>query len=662
MAKGAFTLHSRFPPSGDQPQAIARLVQGFEAGHSHQILKGVTGSGKTYTMASLIARLKRPTLILAHNKTLAAQLYEEMLGFFPDNAVHFFVSYYDYYQPEVYLPASDTFIRKDASVNARLERLRLATTKALIERPDVVVIASVSSIYGLGDPNQYRAMQIHLEPQQKLEPESLFSQLARLQYQRSDKKISPATYRADARGIDIFPADSDHDAIRLQIENDTLVSLQRLEPASDTLLGPLSEYRVSPKTLYAVPQDRIQQALPAIESELIDRLNALRAQHQFTEAGRLEERVRLDLEDMAQQGYCSGMENYTRYLNERDPNRPPTTLLDYLPKNGVLMIDESHVMVPQIGAMQRGDAARKQTLIDYGFRLPSSLDNRPLTFAEFESIKPQTLFVSATPGEYELRRSVTEPVEQIIRPTGLLDPVVEVRPKGDQMTDVQNEIRRRIAHDRRTLITTLTKASAEALTEQLKQAGIKAHYLHSDIVTADRVAILKDLRRGVYDVLIGINLLREGLDLPEVSLVAIFDADKAGFLRSEAALLQTIGRAARNADGMAILYGDKTTDAMQQAIDQTRERRTRQQRYNQTNGITPQTPSRKILDDDEMLAPNPHEQPLMAPAQCQNLHQLCDQIRQVETRMLEAIAQGDEREAALRRAQLIEHYRTMIHL
>lgn len=662
MNKHAFSLHSQYYPTGDQPTAIASLMSGLEQGKKHQILKGITGSGKTFTMANLIARTKRPTLILSHNKVLAAQLYEEMLSFFPDNAVHFFVSYYDYYQPEVYIPQSDRFIRKDTAVNERLERLRLASTKALIERRDSIIIASVSSIYGLGSPEQYRALQIHLDVGQAVALPDLIARLEQNQYQACKDVVKNGSYALNSDGLDIFPADSSHDAIRLTIADGWLESIERINPKTRARLGALDSYTVSPKTLYAVSKQQVERAIPQIKQELELRLETLNQNQQWQEAGRLEERITRDIEQLVTQGYCSGMENYARYFNPREEGSLPTTLLDYLPKDGLLLIDESHVMIPQISTMARSDGARKQTLVDYGFRLPSCHDNRPLTFEEFVKVKPQTVFVSATPGPYELSCTHNQVVPQVIRPTGLLDPLIEVRAKSDQEKNLCHEVAIRIENDERVLVTTLTKARAESLSNQLNDKGVSARFLHSDITTADRVALIKAFRKGEFDVLIGVNLIREGLDIPEVTLVAILDADKAGFLRSESALLQTIGRAARNTKGLAILYADKVTPAMRVAIDETEQRRLIQQEYNLEHGIEPRNPSRTIVEADEPVGPNPLTQHLTTLAQCHELTQVCEEIRVLELKMMQAYEAHKTEEVEQYKQQLQQCYQHMIRV
>ncbi|WP_305462748.1 excinuclease ABC subunit UvrB [Photobacterium leiognathi] len=656
MSQNTFILHSAYPPSGDQPEALARLIGNIQSGVTHQTLQGVTGSGKTFTMANMIHRLQRPTLILAHNKTLAAQLYSEMKRFFPENAVEYFVSYYDYYQPEVYIPGSDRFIRKDSAINEQLERLRLSTTKSLIERKDVIVVASVSAIYGLGDPEQYRAVQIPLSVGMTLDREDFIQRLAALQYSRCERTIERATFRVHGEIFDIFPADSESKAVRVVMFDDTIEKLQWIDPLTGKVLGDIEHYFVSPKTLYAASREKLQKASIEIEKDLEARVAELNDQNRIVEAARLYERTMHDIEMMQQLGYCSGLENYSCYLNDRDPALPPTTLLDYLPKDGLLFIDESHVMIPQISAMYRSDESRKETLIDYGFRLPSAKNNRPLMFSEFEKLKPQTVFVSATPGEYELKKSQQHVTEQIIRPTGLLDPIVEVRPLVSQIEDLLKEIAERTQKDERVLVTTLTKKSAEALYDVMTELGIKVSYIHSDVKTEQRVEIIDDLRAGKYDVLIGINLLREGLDIPEASLVAVLNADHAGFLRSTQALIQIIGRATRNANGKAILYADKITPAMQQAMSESQQRRERQEAYNQAHQITPASSQRQKanIEDQE---PAQH-----TTAFCANLSELCQQITATEKLLLVACDANDETQISEIRTRLNDLYRQFIFM
>ncbi|EKP0309577.1 excinuclease ABC subunit UvrB [Aeromonas allosaccharophila] len=595
-----FKLASQFQPAGDQPTAIAQLLDGIESGLAHQTLLGVTGSGKTFTMANVIATLNRPTMILAPNKTLAAQLYGEMKEFFPDNAVEYFVSYYDYYQPEAYVPTTDTFIEKDASINDHIEQMRLSATKALLERRDVVIVASVSAIYGLGDPQAYLSMMLHLKVGDVINQRDILRRLAELQYTRNDMAFQRGTFRVRGEVIDIYPAESDKLALRVELFDEEVERLSQFDPLTGAIEQTVVRYTIYPKTHYATPRETILGAIEHIKEELRSRREQLLSLNKLVEEQRISQRTQFDMEMMQELGYCSGIENYSRYLSGRAPGEPPPTLFDYLPGDGLLIIDESHVTVPQIGAMFKGDRSRKETLVEYGFRLPSALDNRPLKFDEFEALMPQTVFVSATPGPYELEKSGGDVVQQVVRPTGLLDPEIEVRPVTTQVDDLLSEIRKRVAVEERVLVTTLTKRMAEDLTEYLAEHDVKVRYLHSDIDTVERVEIIRDLRLGKFDVLVGINLLREGLDMPEVSLVAILDADKEGFLRSTRSLIQTIGRAARNLNGKVILYGDTITNSMKVAIEETERRRALQHAHNLKHGITPKGLNKSVGDVMDM--------------------------------------------------------------
>ncbi len=590
-----FQLGTPFEPAGDQPQAIHALTEGLESGLAHQTLLGVTGSGKTFTIANVIQVVQRPTLILAPNKTLAAQLYGEMRDFFPHNAVEYFVSYYDYYQPEAYVPSSDTYIEKDSSINEHIEQMRLSATKALLERPDAIIVATVSAIYGLGDPRAYLSMVLHLVRGDTVNQRDILHRLAELQYTRNDVELRRATYRVRGEVIDIFPAESDREALRVELFDDEIETLAWFDPLTGEVLRRVPRVTVFPKSHYVTPRQTLLDAIEQIKLELHERLEQLYSANKLVEAQRLEQRTRFDIEMIMELGYCSGIENYSRYLSGRNAGEAPPTLFDYLPSNALLVIDESHVTIPQLGAMYKGDRSRKETLVNYGFRLPSALDNRPLRFDEFDRISPQLIYVSATPGPYEIGCSGAV-VEQVVRPTGLIDPEIEIRPVDTQVDDLMSEAKKRAQIGERVLVTTLTKRMAEDLTDYLADHGVRVRYLHSDIDTVERVEIIRDLRLGKFDVLVGINLLREGLDIPEVSLVAILDADKEGFLRSERSLIQTIGRAARNLHGKAILYAGKVTGSMQRAIDETDRRRAKQVTHNEVHGIVPRGVQKSVID------------------------------------------------------------------
>jgi excinuclease ABC subunit B len=657
----SFNLHARFQPAGDQPEAIRQLLGGLNDGLLHQTLLGVTGSGKTFTVANVIQAIQRPTLILAPNKTLAAQLYGEMKEFFPENSVEYFVSYYDYYQPEAYVPSSDTYIQKDASLNEHIEQMRLSATKALIERRDTVIVATVSSIYGLGEPASYFSMVLHLVRGDLISQRTLLRRLAELQYTRNDTELRRATYRVRGDVIDVFPAESEKEALRIELFDDEIERLSLFDPLTGEIISRIARYTVYPKTHYVTPREKILEAVDQIKADLKARLEELRDQNKLVEAQRLEQRTLFDLEIMLEVGYCSGIENYSRYLSGRGPGEAPPTLFDYLPADSLLVVDESHVTIPQLGAMYRGDRSRKETLVEYGFRLPSALDNRPLQFEEFEARAPQRIYISATPGPYELKHSGAV-VEQVVRPTGLVDPEVEIRPALSQVEDLLSEIRERIRKSERVLVTTLTKRMAEDLTEYLFEHDVAVRYLHSDVDTVERVEIIRDLRLGKFDVLVGINLLREGLDIPEVSLVAILDADKEGFLRSTVSLIQTIGRAARNLHGKAILYADTVTGSIQRAVEETERRRAKQMDYNRRMGLTPRGITKRVTDILEVpipgAAPGAQKKPLarvaekgadykvVKPADAAKL------IKQLEEKMYAAARELEFEEAARLRDEI----------
>ncbi|MBN8762516.1 MAG: excinuclease ABC subunit B [Thiobacillus sp. 63-78] len=654
-----FRLFQPFPPAGDQPAAIARLVEGIEDGLSYQTLLGVTGSGKTFTMANVIARLGRPALIMAPNKTLAAQLYSEMREFFPENAVEYFVSYYDYYQPEAYVPARDLFIEKDSSINEHIEQMRLSATKSLLERRDTVIVCTVSAIYGIGDPSDYHSMILLLRENEKMSQRDVIGRLTQIQYERNDVEFKRGVFRVRGDVIDIFPAEHAETAIRVELFDDVVETLHLFDPLTGQILQKVSRFTVFPSSHYVTPRETTLRAIEQIKVELRERLEFYYAHNKLVEAQRLEQRTRFDLEMMVELGFCKGIENYSRHLSGRKPGEPPPTLIDYLAKDALMFIDESHVTVTQVGGMYKGDRSRKENLVDYGFRLPSALDNRPLKFEEFEALMPQTVFVSATPAKYEAEHA-GQVVEQLVRPTGLVDPLVEVRPVATQVDDLMSEARKRIAVGERVLVTTLTKRMAEDLTDYLAEHGVKVRYLHSDIDTVERVEIIRDLRLGEFDVLVGINLLREGLDIPEVSLVAILDADKEGFLRSERSLIQTIGRAARHLNGTAILYADRITDSMQRAIGETGRRRTRQLAFNTEHGIVPRGVVKRIKDIiDGVYDADATRQELKA-AQTVAEYKLLDEkaltkrIKKLEKEMLDAAKNLEFEKAAELRDQLKE--------
>ena len=653
---------SPFEPAGDQPVAIDTLVEGLEAGLAHQTLLGVTGSGKTFSIANVISRLQRPALIMAPNKTLAAQLYGEFKEFFPNNSVEYFVSYYDYYQPEAYVPASDTYIEKDSSVNAHIEQMRLSATKALLQRRDAIIIASVSAIYGLGDPQSYLQMVLHLDRGDRLAQRDVLRRLTELQYERNDVAFQRGTYRVRGDVIDVFPAESEKDAVRIGLFDDEIEEISIFDPLTGEVLNKVPRYTIFPKSHYVTPRERVVRVLDEIKEEMVERVKELTAANKLVEAQRLEQRTRFDLEMIQELGYCSGIENYSRYLSGRGPGEAPPTLFDYLPDDALLILDESHVTVPQIGAMFKGDRSRKETLVGYGFRLPSALDNRPLRFEEWERLAPQMIFVSATPGKYEVAQN-SPTVEQVVRPTGLVDPPVEIKPAISQVDDLLGEIRTVVAASERVLVTTLTKRMAEDLTDYLGEHDVRVRYLHSDIDTVERMEVIRDLRLGEFDVLVGINLLREGLDMPEVSLVAILDADKEGFLRSEGSLIQTMGRAARNAQGRVILYADKVTGSMQRAMDETQRRREKQLAYNEAHGIVPQTINKRIADVMEGARSSAPKRgnsagkkgasgaPLVIPDNPKALGKL---LAQMEKQMLDHAQNLEFEEAAQLRDQLIQ--------
>jgi excinuclease ABC subunit B len=652
-----FALHQPFPPAGDQPVAIEQLVAGIDQGMRFQTLLGVTGSGKTFTMANVIARTGRPAFVMAPNKTLAAQLYAEFREFFPDNAVEYFVSYYDYYQPEAYVPSRDLFIEKDSSINEHIEQMRLSATKALLEREDCVIVATVSAIYGIGDPVDYHGMILHLRQGEKIDQRAVIRRLTEMQYQRNDMEFKRGVFRVKGDIIDIFPAEHAETAVRLSLFDDEVESISLFDPLTGQVVHKAARFTVYPSSHYVTPRDVVLTAVDKIKLELADRLEYFQSNNKLVEAQRIEQRTRFDLELLAELGFCKGIENYSRHLSGRNPGDPPPTLIDYLPPNALMFIDESHVTVPQVGGMYKGDRARKENLVDYGFRLPSALDNRPLRFDEFEAILRQTVFVSATPGPYE-KLHEQQVVEQVARPTGLIDPVIEIRPVGTQVDDLMSAINQRTARGERVMVTTLTKRMSEQLTEYLQEHGIKVRYLHSDIETVERVEIIRDLRLGVFDVLIGINLLREGLDIPEVSLVAILDADKEGFLRSERSLIQTMGRAARHLNGTAILYADRITDSMRRAIDEIERRRNKQIAFNLANGITPKGVVKRIKDIiDGIYNPDAANQELKA-AQSRAKYEvmsekdLAKEIKRLEKDMLTAAKNLEFEKAAELRDRL----------
>lgn len=658
-----FQLVTDFAPAGDQPQAIEKLVSGLNHGQKNQLLLGVTGSGKTYTMANVIAQTQRPTIIMAHNKTLAAQLYGEFKAFFPHNAVEYFVSYYDYYQPEAYVPSSDTFIEKDAAINDHIDQMRLSATRTLLERRDAIIVASVSAIYGLGDPEAYMQMLLHVVEGDRVNRDDLIRRLVAMQYSRNELEFTRGTYRIRGEILDVFPAESEQNAIRIELFDDEVDSIRWFDPLTGKLVRKVPRVTIYPKSHYVTPRDSLEKAVGTIKTELKSQLQFFKDNDKLVEAQRLEQRTRYDLEMIQQLGYCNGIENYSRHLSGRAAGAAPPTLFDYVPEDGLLIIDESHVTIPQIGAMYKGDRSRKENLVNYGFRLPSALDNRPMKFEEWERITPDTIYVSATPARYELEHAA-QIVEQVVRPTGLVDPEIEVRPVLTQVDDVLSEINLRKNINERVLVTTLTKRMAEDLTSYLKEYGIKVAYLHSDIDTVERVKIIHELRTGVHDVLVGINLLREGLDMPEVSLVAILDADKEGFLRSERSLIQTIGRAARNIKGKAILYADRITDSMQKAIEETERRRNKQVQFNEEHGIIPRSAVRQVIkeidtgevyNEDEEIRNRPVDQVLSDDER----HLIADpklfarHINKLEKEMLKASKELQFEQAARLRDEII---------
>ncbi|HYX65428.1 MAG TPA: excinuclease ABC subunit UvrB [Burkholderiales bacterium] len=651
-----YRLHQPFLPAGDQPEAIARLVEGIEDGLAFQTLLGVTGSGKTFTMANVIARLGRPALVLAPNKTLAAQLYSEFREFFPENAVEYFVSYYDYYQPEAYVPARDLYIEKDSSINEHIEQMRLSATKSLLERRDTVIVATVSAIYGIGDPSEYHGMILHVRQGEKMGQRDVLARLVAMQYTRSELDFRRGTFRVRGDVIDVFPAEHAEHAIRISLLDDEVEKLEVFDPLTGRVLHPMARFTVYPSSHYVTPRETTLRAIDAIKIELRERIDFFQKAGRLVEAQRIEQRTRFDLEMLAELGFCKGIENYSRHLSGRKAGEPPPTLIDYLPDDALMIVDESHVTIPQLGGMYRGDRSRKENLVEYGFRLPSALDNRPLRFDEFEKVVRQTVFVSATPADYEREKSGDAIVEQVVRPTGLIDPQVIVRPASTQVDDLLSEINLRIKKNERVLVTTLTKRMAEELTDYLAEHGIKVRYLHSEVETVERVEIIRDLRLGEFDVLVGINLLREGLDLPEVSLVAILDADKEGFLRSERSLIQTIGRAARHINGTAILYADRATESIKKAIDETERRRAKQVAYNAAHGITPKGVMKRIKDLIDGVYDPSEMQAAQEEARYEAMSekQLAREIKALEKKMLQHAKNLEFEEAASARDRLAE--------